>query len=262
MTISQGFMIGPHHDREAAFAFAAAEGFDHVELNGEHAFRRGRVDPDAVRSLAADHDLGLVVHLPYRLDACSPHEHVREGGRRELEAAIDLAAGFGADRAVAHAQTLAHEQTWERAEIRGYVVETARRLQEYGADAGVEICVENLKGHHFDVHDFPALFERTDAAMCLDTGHAHVSGMDLAAQADLLREYGDRITHVHLNDTRRDDDDEHLPVGLGCLDFAALVAAMVETDWSGTCTHEVFGFDLAYVATGKERFDAVLDAAR
>ena len=261
MTVDQGFMIGPHHDREAAFAFAGAQGFDVVELNGEHAFRRGRVDPAAVRSLAAEYDLGLVVYLPYRLDACSPHEHVREGGRRELEAAVDLAAAFGADRAVMHAQTLAHEDTWEAGEIREHVLESARRLDEYGDAAGVQVCVENLKGSLFDVYDFPTLFEATDAAMCLDTGHAHVSGMDGAEQAAFLREHGDRIDHVHLNDTRRSDDDEHLPVGLGTLDFEALVAAMVESDWSGSCTHEVYGFDLAYVATGKRCFDDLLAGA-
>jgi sugar phosphate isomerase/epimerase len=262
MSVDQGFMIGPHHDRAAAFAFAADRGFDFVELNGEHAFRRGRADPERVRSLAVEHDLGLVLHLPYRLDACSPHEHVREGGRRELEAAVDLAAAFGAERAIMHAQTLAHEETWDPAEIRTHVLESARRLHEYGVDAGVEVCVENLKRAFFDAHDFPTLFEHTDAAMCLDTGHAHVVGMGAAEQAAFLRDHGDRIDHVHLNDTRRDDDDEHLPVGLGRVEFGDLAAAMVESDWSGTCTHEVFGFDLAYVETGKRRFDDLLAAAR
>ena len=62
-----------------------------------------------------------------------------------------------------------------------------------------------------DVTEFPALFAATDAAMCLDTGHAFVSGLDGAAQAEFLREHGDRVAHVHLNDTRLDDEDEHIP---------------------------------------------------
>jgi len=64
--------------------------------------------------------------------------------------------------------------------------------------------------------------------MCLDTGHAFVSGLDAAARAKLLCEHGDRVAHVHLGDTRRGGD-EHLPVGPGRLDFAELAAAMVET---------------------------------
>ena len=84
------------------------------------------------------------------------------------------------------------------------------------------------------------------------------TGVSMAEQADLVREHGDRISHVHLNDTRMDGDDEHLPVGVGKLDFAELAAAMVETGWSGTCTHEVFTFDDEPRAFGKRRFDRLL----
>ncbi len=264
MTVRQGFMIDGACDRSfaEAVAFAADHGFDFVELNTEQGYDRGRVDPEAVRETTERAGVDLVVHLPYRLDVGSPHEHVREGALRELEAHVDCAAAMGAERGVYHAASAVYADVWDDGTVVETIHDSARRLHAYGADRGVEVVAENLKGDAVDVHDFPELFERTDAAACLDTGHAHVSGMDLAAQADLLREHGDRIAHVHLNDTRRDDDDEHLPVGLGRLDFAELAAAMVETDWSGTTTHEVFGYDLAYVATGRERFDALLSDAR
>lgn len=264
MTVRQGFVIDAACDRPLgdAVAFAAEHGFDFVELNAEQGYGRRQVDPERIRAVTERAGVDLVVHLPYRLDVGSPHEHVREGALRELEASVDCAAAMGADRGVYHAASAVLPAVWDDGTVVDAIHDSAQRLHEYGAERGVEVVAENLKGDAVDVHDLPALFERTDAAACLDTGHAHVSGMDVAAQADLLREYGDRIAHVHLNDTRRADDDEHLPVGLGRLDFADLVAAILETDWSGTCTHEVFGYDLAYVETGKERFDALLDAAR
>jgi hypothetical protein len=80
-------------------------------------------------------------------------------------------------------------------------------------------------------------------------------GHGLAEQAAFLRQHGDRISHVHRNDTRRDDDDEHPPVALGQLNFEPLATAIRETDWTGPCTHEVFGFDLEHVGLGKDRFD-------
>jgi sugar phosphate isomerase/epimerase len=260
MSIRQGFMAEHVHSGREAFAFAAEHGFDHLELNMEHGFHRADLDVDAVRALADEFDLALLAHLPYRLDAGSPHEHVRDGSCRELEAALDAAAELGVERAVMHAQTVAHEDTWDTAHVQDCILDSVRRVAAYGRDVGVEVCVENLKGAHFDVHDFPALFERTDAAMCLDTGHAAVCGMDGDDQAAFFREHGDRIAHVHLNDSRHRDDDEHLPVGLGTVDFPALADVMVEADWTGTCTHEVYGFDLDYVALGKERFDALLAA--
>jgi len=263
MTSRQGFIVDGATDRglDGALDFAACNDFSFVELNMEHGFDRSRIDAERVRRLADEAGVDLLVHLPYRLDPGSPHEHVREGACRELEASIDAAAAMGAERGVVHATTSVSPDYWDDDTLRDCLFDSVRRLHDYGADADVEVVVENLKGW-FDAGDFPALFERTDAAMCLDTGHAHVSGMDGAAQAEFLREYGDRIDHVHLNDTRRATDDEHLPVGLGRVAFAPLVEAMVETDWSGTCTHEVFGFDLTYVAGGKERFDEALATAR
>jgi len=264
MTVRQGFMIDGACDRGLAdaVAFAAKHGFDFVELNMEQGYDRRRTDADRVADLVDDAGIGLVVHLPYRLDVGSPHEHVREGACRELEASVDCAAAMGTEGAVYHAASDVLPGVWDDGTVEAAVHESAQRLHEYGADRGVELLAENLKRPTFTAADFPALFAKTEATMCLDTGHAHATGTTAADQAALLREHGDRIAHVHLNDTRRDDDDEHLPVGLGRVNFAEIVAAMVDTDWSGTCTHEVYGFDLTYAAAGKERFDDLLAAAQ
>ncbi len=53
-------------------------------------------------------------------------------------------------------------------------------------------------------------------------------------------------------------EQEHLPVGLGKVDFDALTTAMRETDWSGTCTHELYSFDIEYAGHGKSIFDQLL----
>jgi sugar phosphate isomerase/epimerase len=130
----------------------------------------------------------------------------------------------------------------------------------YGRDHGFEGCVENLRSPFFDARELPTLFERTGAVACLDTGHAHVSGLHGPGQADLLREHGDEIAHVHLDDTRNGRNDEHLPVGMGRVDLGAVAAATTETGWDGRCTHEVFAFDNAPRAFGKRQFDALLMA--
>ncbi len=259
MTVRQGFTVEHGADPSESFAVAAERGFDYLELNMDWTFERSRVDVDAVCDLADRYGLDLCVHLPYRLDVASPLEHVREGSCRELEASIETAAEMGAERGVFHAGTFATEEKWGREVLRECLYESVERVVEYARDRGFEAVVENLKSPFFTAADFPALFDRTGATACLDTGHAHATGVSMAEQADLLREHGDRISHVHLNDTRMDGDDEHLPVGVGKLDFAELAGAMVETGWSGTCTHEVFTFDDEPRAFGKRRFDQLLD---
>lgn len=260
MTIRQGFTVEVGDDVDRAFAFAAEHGFDYCECNMASAFQRDRVDPEAVREAAEANGIDLLVHLPYRLDACSPHEHVRDGSCRELEAAIDCAFEMGATAGVMHAQTFVNPEKWDGGTIRESVHEAVRRVHEYGAERGFTVYVENLKDDHYHAGTFDQLFAETDASMCLDTGHAHATGHDADWQATLIREAGDRIGHVHLNESRRDGTDEHLPVGLGRIDFEAIATAIRETDWSGTCTHEIFhpsGPD-GYVAESKRRFDDLL----
>ncbi len=261
MTIRQGFVVEGGVDVDDAFGFAVEHGFEYVELSMEGQFARSRVDADEVRETADAHDLALVVHLPFSLDPGSPHGHVRDGACRELEASIDAAVAFGAEKGVFHATSRANPERWDVDDVRASIYDSVRRVDDYARERGFETCVENLKTPFFDAGDFPDLFERTDAVACLDTGHAHVTGQSLAEQADLMRAHGDRISHVHLNETRREEIDEHLPVGLGKLDFDALATAMRETDWSGTCTHEIFSFGHDYAVYGKSAFDRLLASA-
>lgn len=258
MQVRQGFMVEGLEGDADPFAVAADRGFDFVELNAEHAFHRDRIDAAAVGRRLDERGLDAVVHLPYRLDPGSPHEHVREGAYRELAAAVDSAAAMGADKAVVHAESRVHADRWDGEAIRDRIYDTVSRLDAHGRDRGVEVCVENLKTDFFDASDFPDLIDRTDAAVCLDTGHAYATGQDAAAQAALLREHGDRVSHVHLNDTRRTADDEHLPLGMGRIDFSTIVDAMRATGWRGTCTHEVFSFGVDYATHGKAAFDRLL----
>jgi sugar phosphate isomerase/epimerase len=259
MTVRQGFTVEHGSDPPSSFAFAVEHGFDYVELNMDHQFDRARVDPDTVRELADRHGLDLCVHLPYHLDVGTPQEHVREGSCRELEAGIDAAVEMGAEKGVFHADTRVRADKWDRETVRECLRDSVERVVGYARDRGFEAVVENARSPFFDASDFPDLFDRTAATACLDTGHAHVTGTTLAEQADLIREHGDRVSHVHLNDTRIDETDEHLPVGVGKLDFGALADAMVETGWSGTCTHEVYTPSHEPRAFGKGAFDRLLE---
>ncbi|SIR55146.1 Sugar phosphate isomerase/epimerase [Haladaptatus litoreus] len=258
MTIRQGLMVCGTVPDEDAFSFAAEQGFDFVELDMEQAFPPQAIDIPSVCRTLTNHDLDVVVHLPYRLDPGSPHDHVRDGACRQLERAIDTAVELGAEKGIFHAESRGFPHVWGHETLRESLYESVRRLTRYARERDFEVCVENLKKDFFDCGDFPTLFAETNAVACLDTGHAYVTGHDADSQAALLRNHGNRISHLHLNDTRQTDDDEHLPVGLGKLNFEALATAMRETDWSGTCTHEVYLFDIEYAGRGKSSFDRLL----
>jgi sugar phosphate isomerase/epimerase len=86
--------------------------------------------------------------------------------------------------------------------------------------------------------------------MTFDTSHALLAGMDEGGMATFCRDHADRIAHLHLVDTRGDDD-EHLPVGMGRIDFATVFGGLTDADWSGTATLEIGTEDYDTIALGK-----------
>lgn len=80
--------------------------------------------------------------------------------------------------------------------------------------------------------------------------------MDESEMADYCRAHADRIGHLHLVDTRRTD--EHLPVGMGRIDFATVFAGLGDADWSGTATLEIGTGDYDTIALGKGHVEELL----
>lgn len=239
MTIRRGFVTQLGMEYEEAFERADEFGLDFVELMLDGTHERTRLEPDRVRESAAEHGLDLVVHLPFGgIDIASPFGHVREGGVRELRAAIETAADCGAEKGVVHASTSAWPPAWENDALRIHLLSSVRELDGFASEHDFELCVENVPGDFFPSESFSRLFEETEASMTLDTGHARMNGMDSPGMAEFLDTHGNRVSHLHLNDTRAPKD-EHLPFGAGTIDFGEIFEAIQE-DWTGTLSLEVF----------------------
>ena len=232
-------------------------GFDYAELYMDGATERRKFDPENVRDAAADAGVDLLVHLPFvDLEIGSPRDPVREGSLDEQRACIDAAAAMDAEKAVLHASSHASPPEWDDEEIAPLLLDSVRELDDYAAERGVEICVENLPGIQFTVHDFDLVFAETDAAMTFDTGHARVDGMDAEDIADFLDEHADRVSHVHVNDARSAAD-EHVPTGSGTLDFETALAPLRE-GWEGTVSAEVYTFDFDYLELSARKLERYL----
>lgn len=259
--IRRGFVTQTHTGAVSyreSIEFAAAEGFDFVELYLDGATERTRIDHEEVRTLCENGRLDLLVHLPFAdLDLGTPRDRIREASLDEQRACIDVAAEMGAEKAVLHASSHATPPEWSRSEVFPNAVESVRRLDAFGADRDVEVCVENLPGVLPTVHDFEEVFAETDAAMTLDTGHARVDGLDAAGTADFLDRHQDRVSHVHANDAR-EARDEHVPTGSGTTDFGTIFEPLVESGWDGTISIEVYTFDFEYLALSKRKLDGWL----
>ena len=262
ISLNLGFTVGLGMPFGEAVEWAASEGFDFVELLLDGPYARERIDDrrKSMKKTIADSDVGIVVHLPFAVDAGSPFTPVREGAIAELTAGMNLAVDFGAEKVVFHPSSDAWDLGWTEEECREFVHEGLDDLVPAARERGLEPCVENVVASYYDATTFPELLERyPDVSMKFDTSHALLVGMDEAEMAEFCREHADRIEHLHLVDTRGGDD-EHLPVGMGRIDFATVLAGLGDAGWSGTATLEIGTEDYDTIALGKDHTEELLTA--
>lgn len=254
MVIRTGFTAPIGSDLDRSLERASENGFDFVEVLLDGRFARSKLEPRSDRVAEAFDERGLdaIVHLPFTVDVGSPFEPVREGAVAELTAGLDLCAGIGARKAVFHPSTKAWDRGWEAGELRGWIAESTATVAERARDRGIKPCVENVAGP-YDFPAFEGLLERVETQATFDTGHAHLAGLGSEGMAAFLVEYGHRVSHVHLSDTRGERD-EHLPVGMGVIEFGRALEPLFE-GWSGTITHEVATDEFAHIESSAAQFD-------
>ncbi len=117
-----------------------------------------------------------------------------------------------------------------------------RELCDYAAAHHVFICLENMPTHNHtiasvtSVVDFVRRLDHPALAICLDTGHANVTGENIG---DAVRMCGDllHVLHIHDNDGTRDA--HRLPyLGGGTVDWDAFRAALADISFTGCLSME------------------------
>ncbi|GAB3412174.1 hypothetical protein GCM10027435_04530 [Haloparvum alkalitolerans] len=263
MNVERGVVTQPDNDVAGYFEVADAVGLDYVEVMLDGATDREWLSGEGRELLERYDDLGLAVHLPFEgLDLGSPFDGVREAVVAELHACHRAADRAGADTAVLHPTALAWERAHGGARLAARVERSIEELDARAAEAGLDatLSVENVYDALVATDDVPGLLAGTDASMTFDTGHARIDGHDDAEMARFLAAHADRVSHLHLNDTRTAAD-EHLPLGAGSIDFARLFSALPD-GWTGSASVEVTTPNMAYVERSARHLDELLASTR
>lgn len=110
-------------------------------------------------------------------------------------------------------------------------------IVEMAASYGLTVVIENFKSPFDRVSTFQAIFhEVSGLGLHLDFGHANL-GKD--GHEMFCRQLGQYIEHVHFSDNRSAADD-HMPLGVGNINWKNAVNALKATGYDGTITLEVF----------------------
>ena len=119
-----------------------------------------------------------------------------------------------------------------------YNLEYYGKWAEFFCKHHVGMAIENMisAGKHnsvwADIDRLCALVDaigRDDVGMCIDTGHANLSGFKAE---DAIRKAGHRLRATHINDNHAAGVDEHLAPYMGNIDWAAVVKALRDIDYA------------------------------
>lgn len=241
-------------------------GVTHLDLNTDVAFAEGRQQladsPVAVSALG---------YYPNALDA---DDRVASAAQQHLRVVIERAAELEVGTVttfIGRDHTRSVEENWPR------FVEVWTPLIEHAESHGVRVAIENCpmiftadewpggKNLAFSPAIWRRMFEAVPSpSFGLNYDPSHLVWMQMDPVAP-IRDFGDRIFHVHAKDVRVDrqklDDlgtlahpnDYHAPKlpGLGDLDWAAFFAALGDVRYRGPVVAEVE--DRSYEGSEQDR---------
>jgi sugar phosphate isomerase/epimerase len=206
---------------------------------------------EAIR--AASEQLGLPVYQTHGNTMGGTEWDDPSYPHRELQHITTLrcakaAKRLGANCMVLHPFNLAHAPLYSTVENKKACIAYLSPYIEEAKKAGVRIAVENMidfgRRHRRycagDIHELIDLVDTIndpDVGICIDTGHANISGMNAG---EAIRAAGKRLFALHINDNHSKlGQDEHLLPYFGDVDWKGVMRALVEVGYAGHLTYEV-----------------------
>jgi sugar phosphate isomerase/epimerase len=172
-------------------------------------------------------------------DPCLPHAYPIQGVRnaclKELERCARIFSALGAKVMNIHPCYFCPPAMSR--DLIPFHLEALPPIVEMAASWGLTLVLENFKAPFDRVATFRKLLtEVPGLKLHLDFGHANF-GID--HHEAFCGELGEHIQHVHFSDNRSRSDD-HMPLGVGTVNWQNAVNALKATGYDSTITLEIF----------------------
>jgi sugar phosphate isomerase/epimerase len=209
-------------------------GFDYIELWGEvpHAYHDW-VNKKRLMDILSTYDFTISMHAPFTdLNPAAPFEPIKGAVAKTLKEFVAFSANVGAVRITFHPGSV-HNGALVPRSLQDVVILLRRLVKESGGfpSINVENQPRSKSNYHFPVGSDSEsvqslLAEAKGISYTLDTGHAHVNGVDPLA---LYERFKEDVTEVHLHDNNGTSD-EHLMPGEGTANLMGLLNRLRDTD--------------------------------
>ncbi|MFH0777252.1 MAG: sugar phosphate isomerase/epimerase family protein [Candidatus Eisenbacteria bacterium] len=227
----------------------ARNSFEAVEIVCDSPYRRPlEVNTEFLRSVKRSLSIEYSVHCPFTdADIGAVDDSVRGRSVDGVLEAIEVASIIGAPIVVVHPARGSRGSLEERDRVKGLEKESLARIHEFAVSRETRICLENMpSGLPFAERSLASGVMHlakglAGAGITFDVGHANTTTV---AAEKMLRHLGNLTSHVHVHDNAGSLD-EHLEVGLGTVNWPAVVRGLVELRFEGILMDESLNVEAA-----------------
>jgi sugar phosphate isomerase/epimerase len=207
------------------------------------------------------YDLGLVCHLPTFLSTADLTDRIRQASIDETLTSLDVAAEMEPLKVVLHPSYMMGLGAFVPELTRAHALESLEIIVEKAHSLGLCLCLENMFPRTewlINPEEFVDILAKFPTVhLLLDIGHAHIGDAGGAKCLRFIKMFSDRIGHLHVSDNLGKED-QHLPIGVGIIDFSRVVKALKGIGYDDTITLEVFSRDRDYLKISKKKIEALL----
>ncbi len=229
------------HNLPAAVEHMRDMEFSCVEIVCEHPFytnwgtEGAEKEKELIEESLDSCDLSVSVHAPYHdINIASFNPGIRSEAIRQLREAVDVASYLNAEVLVVHPGFVSSKK-YPRNMVYEVLIGTLMDIADYASGADMVIGLENLSSNPkaLAVHSTELIKIIEDVGsknlrVAFDVAHANTTGIP---PIDFIDELGPLIKHVHVSDNKGSND--HLPIGVGNIDYRAVLSKLIENDYKG-----------------------------
>ena len=234
-----GIMNNPSKSVYDEADFCGKAGFEFLDLTIEGP-NAATIDVQKMKPILDSYGLMVTGHTDPCLPYAYPVKGIRSACLEELERCAKIFASLGARVMNIHPCYFAPPAM--RNDLIDLHMQALPPIVEMAASHDLTVVLENFSAPFDRVSSFRYLIEQVPGLkLHLDVGHSNF-GRD--SHERFCAELGDQIHHVHFSDNRGRSDD-HMPLGVGTVNWKSAVDALKSAGYDKTITLEIFCSDEA-----------------
>jgi len=176
---------------------------------------------------------------------------IRKEARERVKVAMDLAASTGCNHVSPWFGHDGWDYVFQLDYVKAYdwIIEGLTECAEYNPNVkiSVEFKIKEPRTHILVSNTAKTLLivnevNKPNVGINLDTGHAIMGYETLADCVALLKRFGNKLLHIHLNDNYRYWDDDMIPCSVHTLEWIEFFYWLMKTGYSGWFSLDVFAF--------------------